>query len=135
MKNKVILGNNEFEAVLAVTEQEQSKGLMGVPWPPPVMAFPYNNAGIRKFWMHNTPSPLDIIFCCAGKVIAIVAGEPLSTRNVGPDEPCDLVVEMPRGTAQSHGITVGTPVKVTKSIISVAKSIEQGILKKYASKH
>ena len=135
MKSKVIIGSAEFDVIVAATEQEQSKGLMGVPWPPPPMAFPYDTAGIRKFWMHNTISPLDIVFCCAGHVIAIMHGEPLSTRNIGPDEPCDLVVELPRGTAGACGIAVGSPVKLAKSIVAVAKSIEQGSLKKYAGKY
>jgi len=135
MKKKIKIGESEFDAIFAISEQEQSRGLMGVPWPPPAMAFPYNSAGIRKFWMHNTISPLDIIFCCAGKVIAVMAGEPLSTRNIGPDEPCDLVVELPKGTASACGISRGSPVQIEKSIIAVAKNIEQGTLKKFAGKY
>jgi uncharacterized membrane protein (UPF0127 family) len=135
MSDKIIIGNNEFEVIVAVTEQQQAKGLMGVPWPPPVMAFPYDFPGTRKFWMKNTVSPLDIIFCNAGKVVAILEGEPMSTKNIGPDCLCDLVVEMPKGMAVGNNIKIGDPIKLRRSLISVAKQYEAGPLKKFGAKY
>jgi uncharacterized protein len=134
MNDKITIAGNEFDVLVATTEQQQSKGLMGVPWPPPVMAFPYSFPGIRSFWMKNTPSPLDIIFCNAGKIIAIYEGEPMSTKSIGPDAPSDLVVEMPKGMTASKGIKIGDPIKLHRSLISVAKQYEAGPLKKFGTK-
>lgn len=100
MHNLIVLKGKEFVTKVAITEQEQMKGLMFEKWPPPIMVFPYKNSSIRKFWMHNTISPLDIIFCNNGKIISIMKGEPLSTKLIGPDKPADFVVELPYGMAE-----------------------------------
>ena len=58
----VIIDEQEFENVsLAITKREQDQGLKGIEQPT-LMAFPYKQAGVRKFWMQETPKPLDIIF-------------------------------------------------------------------------
>jgi uncharacterized membrane protein (UPF0127 family) len=125
--DRVVLGNHEFCAKVAVTEEEHLQGLMRKPWPPPVMIFPYNTAEIRKFWMKNTISPLDIIFCRENKVVSIHKGEPLSTQLIGPNEPCDLVVETPFGTAEKIGVKIGDPVHVIYSIATMARRCEQSL--------
>ena len=73
-KDKVIIGTHEFPIVVAITPEEQATGLMYKSWPPPVMAFPFGSSGIHKFWMKNTISPLDIVFCRDSKVIGIYDG-------------------------------------------------------------
>jgi len=107
IKTTVSLNGTVFKTIVAETEQEHQTGLMWQQWPPPVMVFPYKFASHRKFWMKNTVSPLDIIFCRAGQVIGIFKGEPLSTAMVGPNETSDLVVELPYGTAEKIGLRVG----------------------------
>lgn len=108
MQNKTIsIKGRVFSALVAESEAEQQQGLMGIPWPPPVMIFPYSTASVHKFWMNKTISPLDIIFCKEGKVIDLCSGEPLSTALIGPNTASDLVVELPAGTAQSIGLKVG----------------------------
>lgn len=67
-KDIIVLGKNKFETLVARTPLEHLRGLMFKEWPPPIMSFPYSDAGIKKFWMKNTPSPLDIIFCYAGEI-------------------------------------------------------------------
>jgi uncharacterized membrane protein (UPF0127 family) len=96
-----------FPTLVAVTEHEQTKGLMFHKWPPPIMVFPYRTAAPRRFWMKNTVSPLDIVFCKANRVVGIFQGEPMSTKLIGPDEPSDLVVELPAGTASRLGMEIG----------------------------
>ena len=49
--DKVSIGDNVLDTLVAVTEEEHNKGLMRTPWPPPVMSFPYETAEVRKFWM------------------------------------------------------------------------------------
>ena len=130
MSDKVIIGDRQFDALMAITAEEIGTGLMYKSWPPPVMAFPFAKAGVRKFWMKNTTSPLDIIFCRAGKVIGIFAGTPLSLDHIGPDEPCDLVVEFPSGTAEHNNIQVGDNVKLSYSVPTVAKRFRNYYLSK-----
>ena len=121
--DKVIIGKRQFDTLIAITAEEAAIGLMYKSWPPPVMAFPFAKASIRKFWMKNTASPLDIVFCKSGKVIGIFDGQPLSLNNVGPDEPCDLVVEFPGGTVNNN-IFVGDNVKILYSVFTLAKKFK-----------
>lgn len=130
MSDFVIFGESEIQAEVAITDKEQARGLMFVEWPPPVMAFPYRKAGVHKFWMKNTPSPLDIIFCYAGKIVAIESGEAFSEKKVGPDEPTDLVVELPAGMAEELGIAVGMPVQLRCGLETLARRIEYAISKR-----
>src|ERR1700749_4156598 len=102
----IVINENIIGTIVAVTEAEHARGLMFKPWPQPVMTFPYRKAEARKFWMKNCPGPLDLIFCRAGKVIKIVTGQPYSELHIGPDEPTDLVVEMPAGMAKILNINV-----------------------------
>ena len=106
----VFINNNIFSSLLAESEQEQEHGLMHEVWPPPVMSFVYKSPKVNKFWMHNTPSPLDIVFCSNGKVIDICYGEPLSTKVIGPNVPSDLIIEFPHGTVASTDIRIGQDV-------------------------
>src|SRR5689334_20160573 len=121
MQNKVIIDGIEFEAIAAITDDEQIVGLMYRQWPPPVMFFPYKKADIRKFWMKNTISPLDIIFCLGHKIIDIKSGSPHSTTMIGPNEPVDLVIEFPKGTAEKYGFSKGSIVSVKYSAETAAK--------------
>ncbi|MFA5758037.1 MAG: DUF192 domain-containing protein [Clostridia bacterium] len=111
MKNNTISINGMvFQTVIAETEQEQQYGLMWKEWPPPIMSFPYSQASYHKFWMKNTISPLDIVFCRSGSVVGVFKGTPLSTELIGPNEPSDLVVEFPAGYADKYGIVIGSNV-------------------------
>jgi len=120
-KDKLYIGDYVFDTLVAITIDEQIKGLMFKPWPPPVMVFPYKNADYRKFWMKNTPSPLDIIFVKGGRIIGIFKGEPMTTRCVGPNEPSDLVVELPYGTVDKLNISIGDDVMVSYSVSTAVR--------------
>lgn len=128
--DRIVLGENTVDTLVAITEDDHITGLMYKRWPPPVMTFPYNKAEVRKFWMRNTISPLDIIFCRAGKVIAICEGQPLSLDYIGPDEPTDLVVELPRGLARTLKLAVGQDVYLRSSIKTVAAMYEYNLKQK-----
>lgn len=110
MKGTVVINGKEFETLLAISEAEQMKGLMGVEPPTPVMAFVYDAPRVNAFWMKGTPAPLDIVFCNGGKVVAIREGEPHSTKLIGGDCVSDLVLEFPRGTAKAQGIAEGSKI-------------------------
>jgi uncharacterized protein len=108
----IYISDNIFSTLLAISEKEQQYGLMGQVWPPPVMTFVYNSPRVNKFWMKNTPSPLDIVFCSKGRVSQICLGEPYSTSIIGDDKFSDLVIEFPYGTVLSSGIKLGHHVGV-----------------------
>lgn len=112
-KESVTIGNGfSGKTLIAETPEEQSKGLMYQQWPPPIMAFPFQTKAVHKFWMKNTYCPLDIVFCRDNVVLGIFRGQPLSTTLVGPNEPVDLVVELPAGTADRYKIKRGDRVQV-----------------------
>lgn len=111
-KGSIIINKLPFDVVLALSEQEQSKGLMNTELPIPNMAFVYGSPRINKFWMHNTKMPLDIVFSCNGIILQICVGQPYSTALIGDDRPSDLIVEFPYGTVSSAGIKIGDPVEL-----------------------
>jgi len=102
-KGYICISEKVFSTLLAVSPKEQEAGLMYQPWPPPVMSFVYSKPKVNNFWMHNTPSPLDIIFCKEGKIVDIRKGEPYSTSLIGVNDVTDLIVEFPHGTAKKFG--------------------------------
>lgn len=118
MSSIVFIGENPIKTLVAATPEEQEVGLMWKKWPPPVLTFPFKSSETRSFWMKNTVSPLDIIFCNAGKVVAIMHGEPLSTKLISPGQPSDLVVELPAGTAGQLNISPGDPVVLKPTVSS-----------------
>lgn len=105
----VYINDTVFPTLLAVSSEEQSRGLMHQEWPPPVMSFIYSSPGLNRFWMKNTPSPLDIVFCHNGRVSEICYGQPHDTSVIG-SQISDLVIELPHGTVDSAGIKVGQAV-------------------------
>jgi uncharacterized protein len=113
-KGYICIGNNIFPTLLAISEPEQQRGLMEQQWPPPVMSFIYTYPRINKFWMHNTPSPLDIVFCHQGKVSQLHIGEPFSTEMIGDNKFSDLIIEFPHGTVDKSEIKIGHSVEIVK---------------------
>lgn len=108
------VASNIFPTLLAISEIEQARGLMEQKWPPPVMSFVYDSPRINRFWMRNTPSPLDIVFCYQEKIIQICKGEPHSTMALGDYQKSDLVVEFPYGTVRDSDIKVGHSIGLVK---------------------
>lgn len=123
-----------YPTLLAISEAEQEKGLMYQEWIPPIMSFIYSSPKICKFWMKNTPSPLDILFCNNGRVIDICKGEPYSTKIIGGDYLTDLAVELPHGTAKQYDIIIGSRVGLSHPTAAELKKIcanKYGILLKF----
>jgi uncharacterized membrane protein (UPF0127 family) len=119
----IYINNNVFNTLLALSEEEQTRGLMYEQWPPPAMVFIYKNSSINKFWMKNTPSPLDILFCDNNKINQICAGTPYSTDIIGKDIPSNLVIELPYGTVSQSKIKLGDQVGLVKPTLDELKKI------------
>ncbi len=75
------------------------------------MLFPFVPPRKASFWMRNTLIPLDMIFLRNHKVIYIEhAAPPCEMRFCtiyGPEQPVDLVIELPANTAVHDHIKVG----------------------------
>lgn len=112
----VTIGNKQYHLLIAETEEEKEKGLMGVIEmdPDEGMLFDYSDdpQAEMSFWMKDTEIPLDIIFINQdGIVISVKQGKPFSEElitessdyiayvielninsGVQPDDKTDLVV-------------------------------------------
>ena len=119
----IYITNNIFPTLLAISAEEQERGLMHEEWPPPIMSFIYERPQINKFWMKNTQSPLDIVFCHNNKITQICYGEPNSTRMLGDDKYSDLVIEFPHGTVITTGIKLGHSVGIVKPTVPELQKI------------
>ena len=113
-QGNVHINDNTFTSLLAISEKEQEHGLMYQPWPPPIMSFIYASPKVSRFWMKNTPSPLDIVFSCDGKITQIHKGEPYSTSVIGDHSVSDLIVEFPHGTVKDYSIKIGQSIGLLK---------------------
>lgn len=121
---EIQIAGHKLTTLLAITAEEQEVGLMNRPWPPPVMSFVYSSPRVNRFWMKNTPSPLDIVFALNGKVISICKGEPHSTAMIGNYELSDLVVELPFGTCTKLGVKIGDEIGLLKSVNNLSSTLE-----------
>lgn len=115
IKNFVEIDNVPF----SLTKKEQYNGLMNVK-EPAFMVFLYKEVCMPKFWMKNTPQPLDIIFCnINNEICSIKKGEPFNERLVKSNTPCKFVIEAPFGFCNKNGIDIKNRVKLKydKSIL------------------
>ncbi len=70
------------------------------------MLFLFSDEAPRKFWMANTPIPLDIMFVAADSQIVNIARRtrPLSQENVVSTGPAQYVVEVRGGFSDRYGL-------------------------------
>lgn len=127
--DKLVINGQTLPILVALSDAEQARGLMWRAWPPPAMAFPYEAPLVRKFWMKDTECPLELLFCRQGKVLSVVAGQPFSLEFLGPDQPSDLVVELPKGSVKKFNIMEGSPVKLVYSLFTLARRYELKLAK------
>jgi uncharacterized membrane protein (UPF0127 family) len=120
-RGSVKIGEHILPTYIAESFEEQLDGLMHIT-SAENMVFPYKHTFERAFWMLKTPSPLDIIFCHAGKIVSIRKGEPNSTERIVCDA-SDLVVELPYGTCKSLNITPGMSVQMIDDVSSVMEKL------------
>ena len=108
-------GVHVFGVELAVTPEEQAKGLMFRRELPEKqgMLFDFHREQPTAFWMKNTYIPLDMIFIRAdGRILRIAENtKPLSEDLVPSGGPVRAVLEVIGGTAKKLGIAPGDRVK------------------------
>lgn len=114
------INGQTIQLEVAVTPEQQAKGLMHRPPLPDDrgMLFPFDPPRFTRFWMKNTPSPLDMVFLRNGEVRAIVSSAPPCEADpcptYGPDTPMqiDQVIELRAGRAFELGLEVGDRVEI-----------------------
>jgi hypothetical protein len=107
-------GVHPFQVELALTPDEQAKGLMFRKSLPAGqgMLFDFKEERPLTFWMKNTYISLDMIFIRGdGRILRIAENtEPLSERLVPSGGPARAVLEVISGTARKLGIAPGDQV-------------------------
>jgi uncharacterized membrane protein (UPF0127 family) len=77
------------------------------------MLFKFQSPRILSFWMQDTYIPLDIAFIDSeGLIVKTERMVPLSLRSVSSGSPCVMALEVPAGTLEKLGATVGRKVKI-----------------------
>jgi hypothetical protein len=101
-----------FDIELAVTPEEQARGLMFRPSlaPDAGMLFVYDPPQTARFWMKNTMIPLDMIFLDdAGQITNIAERTvPYSLSSHASDGEVRAVLEIGGGLSAVHGFEAGT---------------------------
>ncbi|MBD2496322.1 DUF192 domain-containing protein [Nostoc sp. FACHB-280] len=114
----VVPNGTTIELEVAVTPEQQAKGLMNRPALPDNrgMLFKFPSAQPVQFWMKNVPVPLDMVFLQNGVIKYIqasappCASEPCATY--GPNVPVDTVIELRAGRAKELKLKIGDNVKI-----------------------
>lgn len=97
-----------LELPMAVTTQQQERGLQGVQNPSPGMVFLWSQPVEPAVWMKNTPAPLDAAFIDShGTVIHTASMRPMTTTHHQAPAPVIAVLELPAGSLRALGVEVG----------------------------
>jgi uncharacterized membrane protein (UPF0127 family) len=105
-----------FKVELAVTQEEQSRGLMFRKEMPSGsgMLFLNNNDEMHSFWMKNTYIPLDILFINGRHEVKHVhyGAKPLDETHISSRYPVQYILEVNAGRAKQCNITPGTKIQL-----------------------
>jgi uncharacterized protein len=128
------ISGHSFHVWLAVTPDQQERGLMQVPAeqlspvPNPAgaglpavdrgMLFVFDNESPLSFWMYNTITPLDIAYISAdGRIVKTYTMAPMETRTYPSIEPAMYALEVRAGLFAELGITAGQQVEIPQSVL------------------
>ncbi len=108
-------GEHRFMVEIADDDAERQRGLM---FRDPLaddrgMLFQFPDVAERGFWMHNTPSPLDIIYIDPrGRIVSIAKNAtPQSDAVIPSNGPASGVLELRAGRAEEIGAKAGDKVR------------------------
>lgn len=100
---------------IADTPEARVKGLMERWFLPDLhgMLFIFDYPEVQRFWMHNTPLSLDMIFVDQNQRILNIAEStvPMSDQTYASRGPAQYVVEVKAGFSKRHGIEEGMSVR------------------------
>jgi uncharacterized membrane protein (UPF0127 family) len=117
---QVQLKGETFTVDLALTREEQARGLMFVEEMPQDrgMLFIFPREGMRGFWMKNTRIPLDILYFDSDLALVSVVENARPCASSGrcptlPSEgPAQYVLELNAGMARTLGVQRGDELKL-----------------------
>ena len=111
------VGDRAVRMQVAVLPMEMEHGLMGRRdlGPDDGMIFVYPEPQTMSFWMHNTPTPLDIgFFTPAGELEEIYPLLPFDERTVrSHDDHLQFALEMNQNWYREHGLKPGAKLDLT----------------------
>jgi uncharacterized membrane protein (UPF0127 family) len=100
---------------IADTPEARVKGLMERWFLPDLhgMLFIFDYPEVQRFWMHNTPLSLDMIFVDKNQRILNIAEStvPMSEQTYASRGPAQYVVEVKAGFSKRHGIEEGMSIR------------------------
>ena len=106
---------HEFNVEMALTEQQQTVGLMFRPSVPADggMLFDWGTTRDTQMWMKNTISSLDMLFINADGIVRSIAEHtvPRSLATISSNGPVRAALELAAGTAERLDIRVGDKVE------------------------
>ena len=117
-QGRVCFKNNCFNVSLALTPEEQSKGLMFVNHldDDRGMLFVFDKDGIYPFWMKNTLIPLDIIWIDSNNKVVFMSKDAqpckLTCDPINPEEQARYVLEINADISDKIGLAVGDNVTI-----------------------
>lgn len=111
-ENYITVAEKRFPVLVAISTEEQQRGLMYRDPPLPNMLFIYSSPCFAGYWMANVRSDLDIVHCLDGKILSINRGESYSTKVIGGYIQTDMVIEFPYGICRDNKIQIGDFVKL-----------------------
>lgn len=110
---QIKIAETVIQLEVARTPAEQAMGLMYRPVLPDDrgMLFPFEPPRPVRFWMKNTPQPLDMVFLLDDQVKAVIPNVPPCTSDpcptYGPGTDVNQVLELRSGRAAELGIKAG----------------------------
>jgi uncharacterized protein len=113
------LGSKSFTLEVAVTEDEQSHGLMYRSSMPAThgMIFVFPDERPISIWMKNTSIPLDLIFLSsAGKIVSIHSLKAFDITPVPSESPAKYGIELNQGAAAAAGIKKGDTLPIPPTL-------------------
>ena len=113
-QDRVCFKDNCFNVSLALTSDEQSKGLMFVDHldNDKGMLFVFQEDGIYPFWMKNTLIPLDIIWIDSNNKVVFISKntqpcKSLICDSINPGKQARYVLEINAGISDKIGLAIG----------------------------
>ena len=118
-ESQLCFRDNCFYVELALTPEEQSRGLMFRDHldPDRGMLFVFPKEDVYSFWMKNTLVPLDIIWISENKEIVFISKNTqpcneLSCPMINPGEKAKYVLEVNAGVSDEIELVVGSEIAI-----------------------